>query len=826
MPALAVLEPAADEPVASRIDDLAEAQLDALATALVEQRSQSHRLLHALLSQGRAFLLASDIADVLAAACADDPRLAASALALALRQCQKVALDHAWVYLARRHGPGCWDYLRIHLETMDLQPVDPDSYLAFKEHLVAGLPDDPFGPHIDLSPFFPVRSGEDADTAIADGAERMNRDLTARLFDADADPEGAGPQRLLEFLRGHHCRGRSLLVSSTIRSVPALRAALRKAMIPLRSRASHTPYAELDAELRALGLEPGWGADALSARATIELLLDLLEAPTPETLADLLERLPTLFSIAVIAPQGWLGQSNVLGRPDTGGRVVYILDQVRALEQAMRRRLAEQGLSPDPEILVLTRLIPDAQGTSADQPSEPIAGTRHARILRIPFRDRDGEILPHWLPRFQVWPSLEGFAVDTERALLAELGGTPDLVIGHGADGGLVATLLARRLGVGHCQIGHVLEKSRFLFADLYWRDHEPAHRFSCQFTADLIAMNRADFIVTHTAREIAGSADSVGQYEGYRQFTLPGLYRVAAGVDIHDRRFNVVPPGIDTGIFFSHQDRDRRLLHLHQEIAELIDGAPRPGQSRGRFAEPERALLFSLAPPERIKNLTGLVDWYGRSPRLRARANLLIVGGQLDAAATDDAETREQVAHLHALIDRHGLDGQVRWLGLQLERPLTGELYRVVADRRGAFVQPALFQAFGLTIIEAMACGLPTFATCYGGAPEIIADGVTGFLIDPVHGADAAERMADFFERCAADADLWRGISEAAVAGVAERYDWTRHAERLLALAGVYGFWKPIIDRDRRELRAHLDALYALLLRPRMAQCRLATGR
>jgi hypothetical protein len=47
------------------------------------------------------------------------------------------------------------------------------------------------------------------------------------------------------------------------------------------------------------------------------------------------------------------------------------------------------------------------------------------------------------------------------------------------------------------------------------------------QFTADLITMNTADFIVTSTYQEIAGHAQMVGQYESYKAFTMPGLYRV-----------------------------------------------------------------------------------------------------------------------------------------------------------------------------------------------------------------------------------------------------------------------------------------------------------
>lgn len=55
----------------------------------------------------------------------------------------------------------------------------------------------------------------------------------------------------------------------------------------------------------------------------------------------------------------------------------------------------------------------------------------------------------------------------------------------------------------------------------------DPTYHFSCQFTADLIAMNHADFIITSTYQEIAGNETRVGQYESMKAFTMPGLYRV-----------------------------------------------------------------------------------------------------------------------------------------------------------------------------------------------------------------------------------------------------------------------------------------------------------
>ena len=76
-------------------------------------------------------------------------------------------------------------------------------------------------------------------------------------------------------------------------------------------------------------------------------------------------------------------------------------------------------------------------------------------------------------------------------------------------------------------------------------------------------------------------------------------------------------------------------------------------------------------------------------------------------------------------------------------------------------FVQPALYEAFGLTVIEAMNCGLPTFATNQGGPAEIIIEGVSGFLIDPNNGDEASNKIADFFEKCRIDAGYWNKLSE-----------------------------------------------------------------
>lgn len=57
----------------------------------------------------------------------------------------------------------------------------------------------------------------------------------------------------------------------------------------------------------------------------------------------------------------------------------------------------------------MTRLIPDAKGTTCNQRLERISGTEYTHILRVPFRNQHG-ILRKWISRFDVWPYLETFA--------------------------------------------------------------------------------------------------------------------------------------------------------------------------------------------------------------------------------------------------------------------------------------------------------------------------------------------------------------------------------------------------------------------------------
>ncbi|MFV1964188.1 MAG: sucrose synthase [Pirellulaceae bacterium] len=783
-----------------------------LEQSLEEHRDTLYLLLRRYRDQEKPFLLRSDIVEILDEFCAAEPgsAMCGSPVHRLLHAAQEAFFRDSAMYLDVRWRVAQRGFWLLHCEELSFREISVTEFLRAKEQIV-----EPEFHHVptlefDLKPFergFPrLREAR----SIGQGVEFLNRHLSNRLF----QDLNNGGQRLFEFLRLHRVQGQQLMLNSTIANLEALGDALQQADEFLDRQPQDRLWTEIAPEMARLGFESGWGKTVERARETMGFLSDILEAPGPGSVARFLERVPMVFTIAVISPHGYFAQSGVLGKPDTGGQVVYILDQVRALEREMYDFIDQQGLNVEPRILVLTRLIPEAEGTTCQERLEPVVGTRNARILRVPFRNEKGEIVPKWISRFHIWPYLERFAEEASREIVAEVGQRPDFIIGNYSDGNLVASMLAHGMKVTQCNIAHALEKSKYLYSDLYWKEHDEEHHFACQYTADLISMNTADFIITSTYQEIAGTSDTVGQYESYQAYTMPALYRVVYGIDVFDPKFNIVSPGADPNVFFPFFDTDRRPGELRDSVAKLIHGDS-GSDTRGHLIDARKPLLFAMSRLDYIKNLSGLLEWYAHSEALREEANLVIVGGHLDPSASNDDEEADQIRRIHGLLDEHQLDHQVRWLPMQSDKHLVGELYRHVADTRGVFVQPALFEAFGLTVLEAMSSGLPTFATCYGGPLETIVDGVSGFHIDPNHGEAAAKKMRDFLAHCREAPDDWDAISRGGLDRISSRYTWKLYANRLLKLARIYGFWKYISNIEREETGRYLEMFYFLMFRP-----------
>jgi sucrose synthase len=195
-----------------------------------------------------------------------------------------------------------------------------------------------------------------------------------------------------------------------------------------------------------------------------------------------------------------------------------------------------------------------------------------------------------------------------------------------------------------------------------------------------------------------------------------------------------------------------------------------------------------------------------------------VFAAGTIHIEDSTDMEERKEIARAYDLIDRFNLHGKVRWLP-SINKLDTGEVYRIIADRKGVFVQPALFEAFGLTIIEAMASGLPTFATKFGGPLEIIEYGKSGYLLNTSKPELIASSIEKFLDMAGKDNELWETISKNAIERVKEHFNWGSYSRQLVNLTKLYGFWRyAVSEKGMLELDRYCDVLYHFLIKEKAA--------
>ncbi|MEG4494825.1 sucrose synthase [Microcoleus sp. D3_18_C4] len=772
--------------------------------------------LHAL---GNKYLLRNDIVNAFAAYCTKYEKPEefhqSSHLSKLIYYLQEIILEDGSLCVLLRPKIATMEIVRV-ADDLTVEQMTVQDLLDVRDRFV-----NHFHPHegdileLDFGPFYDYSPTIRDPKNIGKGVQFLNRYLSSKLFQDARQWQ----ETLFNFLRIHRYNGVQLLINDHIKSQEQLSKQVKKALTFVSELSEEESYERFRRVLQMMGFEAGWGNTAARVHETLGLLDELIDAPDPQTLEAFISRIPMIFNIVLVSPHGWFGQEGVLGRPDTGGQVVYVLDQAKSLEKQLQEDIHLAGLDSlgvKPKVIILTRLIPNSDGTRCNKRLEKVHGTENAWILRVPFREFNPKLTQNWISRFEIWPYLETYAIDAEKELWAEFQGKPDLILGNYSDGNLVAFLLSRKLKVTQCNIAHALEKSKYLLSNLYWQESEEKYHFSLQFTADIIAMNAANCIVSSTYQEIVGQPDSVGQYESYKCFTMPDLYHVVNGIELLSPKFNVVPPGVNESVYFPYTRIEDRVQGDRDRLNELLFTLEDPEQVFGKLDDPHKRPLFSMARLDRIKNMTGLAELFGTSQELQEKCNLILVAGKLRVEETDDYEEAEEIKKLYAIIDQYNLHGKIRWLGVRLSKSLSGEIYRVIADTQGIFVQPALFEAFGLTILEAMITGIPTFGTQFGGPLEIIQDGVNGFYINPTNHQETAQKILAFLSKCEHSPNYWYEISTRGIDRVYSTYTWKIHTTKLLTLARSYGFWNYSSKENREDMLRYIESLFYLIYKPR----------
>jgi len=432
--------------------------------------------------------------------------------------------------------------------------------------------------------------------------------------------------------------------------------------------------------------------------------------------------------ICLISAHGLIrGENPELGRDaDTGGQVLYVLELARALS----RHPAVDRVELITRQILSTNVAPE-YGDHLEQLTDK------AWIVRVPFG-------PHrYLHKESLWPYLPQL-VDNALLHFRQLGRVPDVVHGHYPDAGVVGLRLGKLLGSPVIYTGHSLgrvKRQRLIENGMSAKTIENRYNITRRINAEESVLEGADLVIASTSQEVA---------EQY------GLYNANA-----TRRMVVNAPGVNL-------DRFRPPKRMEQfSFSEEID----------RFLNtPKKPLILAVQRPDERKNLAGLIRAYGENEELRERANLALLIGARDDLADLGKAQRAVINEMLYLIDRYDLYGRVAYPKDHTPEEVA-EVYRLAARRHGVFVNPALTEPFGLTLIEAAASGLPVVATNDGGPGEIVEKCRNGVLVDPLDTSDIADGLLDVLS----DSAEWRRRSRAGVRGAEAFFSWTGHAKRYL---------------------------------------------
>jgi sucrose-phosphate synthase len=448
---------------------------------------------------------------------------------------------------------------------------------------------------------------------------------------------------------------------------------------------------------------------------------------------------PGQLYIVLISVHGLIRDRNLeLGRDaDTGGQTLYVLELAQAL--ARQRDVAQVDL-------ITRRVVDDSVASDYAEPVDICENNLH--IVRINAGPDE------YIPKEQLWDYLDAFA-DNVSSYFAEMEVLPDLIHSHYADAGYVGASLANHLGIPLIHTGHSLgrvKRHRLLASGLSAEEVERRYNMVRRIEAEELTLATAERVITSTHQEIEE------QYQLYDHY--------------QPEQMRVVPPGTDLKKFMPPAP-GASFPEIEVEIGRHLKDSDKP-------------IILALSRPDKRKNIVALVECFGQSPELRELANLVIVAGNRDDIDDLDEGAQEVFHELLVAIDRHDIYSQVS-LPKHHTRDQVSLFYRLTAASGGVFVNPALTEPFGLTLIEAAASGLPIVATEDGGPRDIVGNCNNGLLIDPLDISSISEALLTLLR----DREFWEQCVEQGLKGVREHYSWDAHAEQYLAIV------RPIAERS-----------------------------
>lgn len=427
--------------------------------------------------------------------------------------------------------------------------------------------------------------------------------------------------------------------------------------------------------------------------------------------------------VMMISTHGYVAAQPELGKEDTGGQVVYVLE--------LSKCLARLGYSVD----ILTRRF-------EGQPKEEKVAER-CRVLRFPCGGDDfipKEVLCEHIPEWV--ENVQRFVKSKRRKY--------NFIMSHYWDAGMAGQALANKLRVPHMHVPHSIGAWKRDNMDGDPAELERKYNFERRIREEKMIFEECDALVATTPEQ--------------RDLCLRSPY------DIPPRDIYVVPPGYDDARFYpvSHASRDA----LKQEYGH--NG--RIVLALGRMARNKGYDLLVRAMPvvfERCEDV-----------------KLLLAVG----ASTPSESEREQIEECRQIARDLGIEDRVIFHDYIEDHELP-DYYRL-AD---VFALCSRYEPFGMTAVEAMACGTPTVVTTEGGLWKLLTWGLEALYANPFDPEAYGHAICSILQQPAVAPQLSKYGSHKARA----HFTWMGIAQQMIAIIQGHRMQS---QREQRSMMGELQ--------------------
>lgn len=305
----------------------------------------------------------------------------------------------------------------------------------------------------------------------------------------------------------------------------------------------------------------------------------------------------------------------------------------------------------------------------------------------------------------------------------------------HYWDAGIAGMKLAEQLNIPHIHTPHSLGrwKKKNLEQDYPESDNnfEIKYNFRVRIKTEQEIFNKSQKVIATTPIQT-------------------GILETEYGVS--EKKIEMIPPGYDDDKFYPMGEASKAML-------------------KEKFNFKNNCVL-ALSRLAHNKGLDLLVEAFNILVHRYCDAQLVLAVGHDERDAVEESI----YSSLTDLIDKYGLKSKVVFLGYVPDEDLA-DIYRA-AD---LFILSSRYEPFGMTAIEAMACGTPTIVTSQGGLCRVLDDGTHALVADPFKIEIVASDMASIINH----QGFYQNLSNKGSINARENFSWTEIAGKLMQSVG-----------------------------------------